>query len=55
MRVFDSMTPLPRPGSAAQNKRKRAAGYQRMSSFRQGLPAWGYSDTIVDMVRDNQV
>ncbi|CAN0326272.1 unnamed protein product, partial [Hapterophycus canaliculatus] len=37
-----------------QSKRKKAAGYQRMSSFRRGLPAWEYRDTIVDMVRDHQ-
>lgn len=41
--------------SAAQSKRTKAAGYQRMSSFRRGLPAWEYRDTIVDMVRNHQV
>ncbi|CAN0181828.1 unnamed protein product, partial [Ectocarpus sp. 4 AP-2014] len=40
--------------NAAQSRRQRAAGHQRMSAFRQGLPAWEYRDTIVNMVRDHQ-
>lgn len=41
--------------SAAQAKRERAPGWARMARFRQGLPAWGYRDTIVDMVKNHQV
>ncbi|CAN0528790.1 unnamed protein product, partial [Laminaria digitata] len=37
-----------------QSKRQRATGHQRMSAFRQGLPAWGHRGAIVDMVRDHQ-
>lgn len=39
----------------AQAKREKARGYDSTAAFRRGLPAWGYRDTIVSMVRDHQV
>lgn len=39
----------------AQAKREKARGYESTATFRRGLPAWGYRDTIVSMMRDHQV